>query len=128
VSEGEVIVNAIVWLVTLALSPITHTAEATVFDVSRLDPGNPDDSLACVPGYRLRADQPIIASYTLPCGSLVEVTDTRTGRSIIAPVLDRGPRRARRPERADDIDLSAAAARMLGWGANSRGVVEWRRL
>ena len=49
------------------------------------------------------------AHRTLPLGSLAEVTDLGTGRSIVVRVNDRGPHR-------DDrlIDLSQGAARLLG--------------
>ena len=49
------------------------------------------------------------AHRTLPLGSLAEVTDVNTGRSIVVRVNDRGPHR-------DDrlIDLSQGAARLLG--------------
>lgn len=50
------------------------------------------------------------AHLTLPFGTWVEVRHTRTGRSVLVLINDRGP--FGRPERV--IDLSLAAARVLG--------------
>lgn len=49
------------------------------------------------------------AHRTLPFGTKVRVTNTRTGRSIVVRINDRGPH-----IRGRIIDLSAAAARILG--------------
>lgn len=49
------------------------------------------------------------AHKTLPLGSKVKVTDTKTGRSIVVKVNDRGPF-----VKGRIIDLSRAAARKLG--------------
>ncbi|MFD2111251.1 septal ring lytic transglycosylase RlpA family protein [Thiorhodococcus fuscus] len=49
------------------------------------------------------------AHKTLPLGSKVRVTDTRTGRSIVVKVNDRGPF-----VKGRIIDLSRKAARELG--------------
>jgi rare lipoprotein A (peptidoglycan hydrolase) len=49
-----------------------------------------------------------IAHKTLPCGTLVRVEDANTGRSIVAPVTDRGPYV---PGRV--VDLSWAAFKQL---------------
>lgn len=50
------------------------------------------------------------AHRSLPFGTLVRVTDIRTGRSVIVRINDRGPFT---PERV--IDLTSAAARALGF-------------
>ncbi|WGE31784.1 septal ring lytic transglycosylase RlpA family protein [Actinobacillus genomosp. 2] len=49
------------------------------------------------------------AHKTLPFGTLVEVTNTRNGRSVVVRVNDRGPY-----AHARVVDLSKAAARQLG--------------
>lgn len=49
------------------------------------------------------------AHRSLPFGTKVKVTNTRTGRSLIVRINDRGPY-----TRSRIIDLSAAAARILG--------------
>ena len=49
------------------------------------------------------------AHRTLPFGTRVEVTNTRTGRSVIVRINDRGPHIAGRI-----IDLTAAGARAIG--------------
>ncbi|KQM65893.1 hypothetical protein ASE75_06610 [Sphingomonas sp. Leaf17] len=61
------------------------------------------------------------AHRTLPLGSLAEVTDLNTGRSIVVRVNDRGPHR-------DDrlIDLSQGAARLLGTDRRSVASVRVR--
>lgn len=52
---------------------------------------------------------PSAAHKTLPLGSKVRVTDTKTGRSIVVKVNDRGPF-----VKGRIIDLSRSAARELG--------------
>jgi rare lipoprotein A len=49
------------------------------------------------------------AHRTLPCGAKVRVTDTRSGRSVVVTILDRGPFV---PGRV--IDLYRGAAAKLG--------------
>jgi rare lipoprotein A len=49
------------------------------------------------------------AHKTLPLGSKVKVTDTRTGRSVVVKINDRGPFVKGRV-----IDLSRAAAKEIG--------------
>lgn len=60
-------------------------------------------------GVRFHPDMAGIAHRTLKCGTLVRVTDKRTGRSIVAPVVDRGPFIAGRI-----VDLTRGSARALG--------------
>ncbi len=50
------------------------------------------------------------AHRTLPFGTLVRVTDNRTGRSVVVRINDRGPFVAGRV-----IDLTPAGARALGF-------------
>ncbi len=52
---------------------------------------------------------PSAAHKTLPLGTKVKVTDTKTGKSIVVKVNDRGPFIGGRI-----IDLSRSAARQLG--------------
>jgi rare lipoprotein A len=52
---------------------------------------------------------PSAAHKTLPLGTKVKVTDTKTGKSIVVKVNDRGPYIGGRI-----IDLSRSAARQLG--------------
>lgn len=49
------------------------------------------------------------AHRTLPLGSLVRVTNTRSGNSVVVRINDRGPH-----ARGRVIDLSRAAAREIG--------------
>ena len=50
------------------------------------------------------------AHRTLPFGTLVQVTNRRTGRSVVVRINDRGPFVRRRV-----IDLTPAAARAIGF-------------
>ena len=99
-------------------------AFATVFGPPKLDPYNPNPSLACaraVFGKPRNVNTKVfaIASYKLPCGARVRVCAGR--RCVIARVLDRGPQRAKLSgKHTDDIDLSVAFARALGIG-NAQG-------
>lgn len=63
------------------------------------------------------------AHPTLPLPSLVEVTNTRTGRRIVVRVNDRGPF-----ARGRIIDLSHRAAQVLGLVRNGTGEVHVRYL
>lgn len=79
----------------------------TIFGSSRWDRSNPNSRLAC---YHRQIDDEhdvVVAHNTLPCRSPVLVYNPRTGKSTLARVGDRGPRRA-------GIDLSRQVARRLG--------------
>lgn len=60
-------------------------------------------------GERFSNSEMTAAHKTLPFGTLVEVTNTRNGRSVVVRVNDRGPYAHTRV-----VDLSKAAARQLG--------------
>lgn len=68
--------------------------------------------------YALTAAHP-----TLPLPSLVEVTNTRSGRRIVVRVNDRGPFK-----RGRIIDLSYRSAQLLGLVRNGTGEVHVRYL
>lgn len=72
-------------------------------------------------GERFDPDGITVAHRTLPLGSVVEVTAIDTGRSILARVTDRGPRRRDR-----EVDLSRGAARLLGTDRRSVAPVRVR--
>lgn len=59
-------------------------------------------------GARFHPDEVLCAHKTLPLHSTARVTNLQNGRSIICPILDRGPFNSR------VIDLSRGAARALG--------------
>jgi rare lipoprotein A len=67
-------------------------------------------------GGRFNPDGLTAAHRTLPFGTRVRVTDSKTGRSVIVTINDRGPFGKGRV-----IDLSLAAARALGM--IDRGVI-----
>ena len=60
-------------------------------------------------GEYARASALTAAHRTLPFGTMVEVTNTRTGRSVIVRINDRGPF-----IRGRVIDLTPAGARAIG--------------
>jgi rare lipoprotein A len=60
-------------------------------------------------GEYARASALTAAHRTLPFGTRVEVTNTRTGRSVVVRINDRGPF-----IRGRVIDLTAAGARAIG--------------
>jgi rare lipoprotein A len=60
-------------------------------------------------GESFDRDQMTAAHRSLPFGTLVRVTDPRTGKSVVVRITDRGP-----TLRSRVLDLSAAAARSLG--------------
>jgi rare lipoprotein A len=59
------------------------------------------------------------AHRTLPFGTKVRVTHTKTGRSVVVTVADRGPF-----VRGRIIDLTPAAARLLGISDLGRVMIE----
>lgn len=42
-------------------------------------------------GRRVEPSDWLVAHRTLPCGTLVRITNRRTGRVVVAPVQERGP-------------------------------------
>ena len=70
-------------------------------------------------GERFNPSALTAAHRTLPLGSKVRVTNSRTGESVVVRINDRGPFHSSRL-----IDLSEAAARQIGIKAAGRGVVE----
>ncbi len=63
------------------------------------------------------------AHKTLPFGTMVEVTNPRTGKSVTVRINDRGPFTPGRT-----IDLSRAAAEQIGLVRRGHGTVELARL
>lgn len=86
-----------------------HVGLATNFSPEG-DPYNPSPHGACA--HRDLTNQDIgIAHQTLPCMSKVWIYNPRTKRTVIASVMDRGPRKAA-------LDLLPATAKILkanGW-------------
>jgi rare lipoprotein A len=67
--------------------------------------GNPTAS-----GQKLTPTTRGVAHKKLPLGSKVKITDPRTGRSIVAPVVDRGPYHGDR-----QYDLTTQTTKDLGY-------------
>jgi peptidoglycan lytic transglycosylase len=61
-------------------------------------------------GTRMRNDALTAAHRTLPFGTKVRVTHSKSGKSVIVTITDRGPF-----VRGRIIDLAPAAARVLGF-------------
>jgi peptidoglycan lytic transglycosylase len=70
-------------------------------------------------GEPYRAKEFTAAHRTLPFGTMLRVTNVRTGRSVVVRVNDRGPFHSRRI-----VDLSRAAAAELGLVHRGRGRVQ----
>ena len=60
-------------------------------------------------GKRLCRNSPALAHRTLPMGTWVKITDTKTRKSVVAVVEDRGPYIHGRI-----VDLNKSAAKQLG--------------
>lgn len=56
----------------------------------------------------------LVAHRTLPLGIRVKITNLHNDKSIIAPVLDRGPYIKKNGRYSREIDLSRKAAKLLG--------------
>ena len=67
--------------------------------------GNPTAS-----GAKLTPTTIGVANKTLPLGTKVRITDPKTGRSVTAPVIDRGPYHGNR-----EYDLTTATTKQLGY-------------
>lgn len=91
-----------------------HLGIATNF-AGHDDPGNPCPYAPCI--HRDLRDSDLgVAHKTLPCLTKVFIYNPRTGRSIIAKVIDRGPKIA-------DFDLNIAVTRKLR--ANGAEPIIW---
>ncbi|MSP59125.1 MAG: hypothetical protein EXR72_02090 [Myxococcales bacterium] len=99
-------------ILLLSLMATGKTGIGTVFGSSTWDAHNPHSNLACM--HREIDDRELVVAHnTLPCHSLVWIYNLRTGRSVVATVGDRGPRRAM-------IDMSPAVARRIGHNGMER--------
>jgi rare lipoprotein A len=100
--------NKTVFAFALALSvvaiPMAASAESGIASVYAYS-GSPTAS-----GERMTPGALTAAHRTLPFGTMVRVTDSRTGRSVVVRINDRGPFVAGRV-----IDLTPAAASALGF-------------
>ena len=72
-------------------------------------------------GVILSSDMMIVAHKTLPFGTLLKIINPRTGKYVIAKVMDRGPYITGRV-----LDLNAAVADALG--ITGLGKVEYKRV
>lgn len=65
-------------------------------------------------GERYNQNKILVAHRTLPLGAKIKITNLKNGKSITAPVLDRGPYISKDGIYTRDVDLSYAAAKELG--------------
>ena len=92
-------------------TPIAHPSDglqhgyATYYGTSAGQDGGPTAS-----GETFHKEAMTAAHRTLPMGTMVRVTDTQNGRSVVVRINDRGPF----GNHSRIIDLSVAAARKLG--------------
>jgi peptidoglycan lytic transglycosylase len=103
-----------VWLRAVVGDSPSAPRPVTAYRVARATwygPGFYGERTAC--GAVLRRGTLGLAHRRLPCGAKVAVT--YRGRSLVVPVVDRGPYR-----RGIEYDLTAAAARQLGLRVTSR--------
>ena len=109
-------------IAALGIPAFLMPAPAAGFDgrVSWYGPEHGQGGRRTACGAPFRPDAVLAAHWTLPCGTRVRVTDLRTGRSVVVPVRDRGPR----PDLGRALDLSRGAARRLGM--LRRGVIRAR--
>ena len=103
--EGAMIIAA---LRLLALTLGAQIGMGTVFGSSTWDRWNPNSTLACLNREidDLR-DEVVALPRHIPCGARVWLYNPANGRSAVATVADRGPRRAL-------VDMSLRVARKLG--------------
>lgn len=97
------------------IPPPTHHATGGGGDLQRgyatwygTSPGQEGGPTAS--GERFHRSELTAAHRSLPMGTVVRVTETRSGRSVVVRINDRGPF----GDRSRIIDLSEAAARRLG--------------
>ena len=108
-----------------------HTGRATTFGRASSDPTNSNDHLACARRVEgsVRSVDPEKFEVALPawkagCGAWVQIYLPRTGRSVKARVMDRGPRRAMTREDPDAIDTTEAVRKAVGF-TGSENVLWW---
>ena len=78
-----------------------------------------DEPQAVACGGRFHPNELTAAHRTLPCGSMVRVTNKRNGRTVVVRINDRGPFK-----RGRDIDLSRGACRAIGCDGMARVEME----
>ena len=69
-------------------------------------------------GERFNPAAMTAAHRTLPFGTMVKVTNLKTGKAVVVRINDRGPFRSRRI-----VDLSAGAAEIIGLKSHGVGNV-----
>lgn len=101
------------WLcIALAMPAAAETGIASWY-------GNENGQWRMANGRRYYPDRISCAHKTIKLGTQVRVTNLSNGRSIVCPVLDRGPYA---PGRV--LDLSRGAARAIGAGGLTRVRIE----
>lgn len=93
-------------MIQVLLSLLLNFKIGMATQFSSNDKWNPDPFLACLRRPLRDTTDLVVAHRKLPCKSRLIIVNPRTGKSVIAIVGDRGPRRA-------SIDLSPAVAKKL---------------
>ena len=102
----------LVAMLAICASAASPAAAAELIESSRLFTGKTSyygESGRLASGGQFDPTKLTAAHRTLPFGTMVRVTDPRTGRSVIVTINDRGPFKKERV-----LDLSLAAAKVLG--------------
>lgn len=77
--------RVIAGLLLVALASQARSAEVGIASVFA-------DRIVACPPYRINPYKVFGAAHkTLPCGTLVEVTNKLNGRSVVVPIVDKGP-------------------------------------
>ena len=95
---------ASIFVATLIAMPMTASAQSGIASVYAYAGGRTASGERVSPGALTAAHR------SLPFGTMVRVTDSRSGRSVVVRINDRGPF-----VRGRVIDLTPAAARALGF-------------
>ena len=105
-------------LIALVVAALAGTAHAETCVASHYGKGDGYGGRRTASGERMNPGAMTAAHRSRPFGSVVVVTNLRTGRSVRVRINDRGPF-----VRGRCIDLSSGAARAIGMGGTARVVV-----
>ena len=81
------ILQVLIYLQTLVLAMSVNFGQSTQFGEN--DPGNPNPHLACVPGFNVKDDMPVVAHRKIPCGTKVIICKLNMSKCTKAIVGDR---------------------------------------
>jgi rare lipoprotein A len=108
-SHGRIILKAPLCILTIVLGDIILPSVSTAAQSGIASVYSTKHSTKTASGTRMTDYALIAAHRTLPFGTKVRVTHSKSGKSVIVTITDRGPF-----VRGRVIDLAPAAARLLG--------------